>query len=469
MVNLNKLTIVLLPVVLLLSAWSCRKQDRIDTDPSLRLLFSTDTVLFDTVFTSLGSVTKRLIVHNGNDHKVSIAQIRLAGGTASPYRINIDGDPGIVATDVAIPGHDSIFIFVRVTIDPSNENLPFVVSDSILFTLNGNIQDVELVAWGQNAHFLNQVTLQGSSVWDSIRPFVVYGHVRVDTASLLMIMPGSKIYFHKSSNLLVSRDATIKVYGNLQHPVRFQGDRLDPFYRDLPGQWGGIVLESGSKENEINYAVIKNGSFGLVVDSIGSSPEPTLRLDNTIIRNMTSDAVYAISTSIISTNCVLVNCGGAALWVEHGGSYDFRQLTIGNYWGSSVRLSPSLYLSNYSTDTFGQKTPGPLTKAFFGNCIIYGTEPDELLLDTLENIPFSSQFDHCLLRTTLTLDAPQAFIDCLKNEDPLFRDPGVFDFSPDSLSPVIGYGIPMGVPFDLNGIDRGNTPDLGAYQWVPTQ
>ena len=69
----------------------------------------------------------------------------------------------------------------------------------------------------------------------------------------------------------------------------------------------------------------------------------------------------------------------------------------------------------------------------------------------------------------MSLGNPQSFIECFKNEDPLFVDPALFEFELDSLSPAIGKGIPMGVPFDINGVDRGNLPDLGAYQWVPAR
>ncbi|MFH1296523.1 MAG: right-handed parallel beta-helix repeat-containing protein [Bacteroidota bacterium] len=446
---------------------SCRKKDKIDTDPSLRLAFSSDTVFFDTVFSTIGSVTHRLIVYNNNDSKLSIAQIRLASGEASSYRINIDGDPSLVVNNVDIPGHDSIFIFIRVTVDPNNQSTPFVVADSILFYVNGNLQDVNLVAWGQNARFYKQATLKGNIVWDSILPFVIYGSVRIDTSSSLLIMPGSKLYFHKNGYLAVSYNASLKVYGNLEHPVRFQGDRLDPFYEDLPGQWIGILLESGSMDHEINYGIIKNGVFGILIDERRNQADPMLILDNTIIQNTTADAIFAYATSITSTNCVVANCGGAALWIENGGTYDFRQLTIGNYWGSSVRVSPSLYIRNHSFDTTGGQSPGPLTNTFFGNTIIYGSEADEILLDEMEGVPFEIVFEHCLLRTQSPITDPQRYISCFTNEDPRFVDPHLFDFRIDSLSPVIGKGVPMGVPFDIEGVERGTTPDLGAYQWVP--
>ena len=458
---------ILLLAGILLAFFSCKKRDKIDTDPSLRLYFSTDTVFFDTVFSTIGSISQRLIVYNDNDSKVNISQISLAGGQASNYRINIDGDSSLTVSNVEIPGRDSIFIFVRVTVDPNSQNTPFVVADSILFSLNGNFQDVNLVAWGQNARFLKQTTLQGNIVWDSLRPYVIYDYLQIDTSSSLTIMPGTKIYFHKYAYLAVAFDASLKVLGNLQHPVRFQGDRLDPYYRDLPGQWIGIYFESGSKEHEINYAIIKNGIFGIQIGEPGISTEPMLKLNNTIIQNTTSDAIFAYGTSIVSTNCVIGNNGGAALWVEKGGTYDFRQLTIGNFWGSSVRISPSLNIKNFTYDTLGNKVAGPLISTFFGNTIIYGADIDEISLDQMDAVPFEIVFDHSLLRTTTALTDPQRYIDCLANEDPLFVDPITYDFRIDSLSPAIDKGIQMGVPFDIEGIDRGATPDLGAYEWVP--
>ena len=460
---------ILLLAGILIVQFSCKKKDKIDTNSSLRLSFSSDTVFFDTVFSTIGSITQRLIVYNNNDNKVSISQINLAGGQASNYRINIDGDSSLVVSNIEIPGHDSIFIFIRVTVDPNNQNTPFVVADSILFSLNGNLQDVNLVAWGQNARFMKQVTLKGNIVWDSLKPYVIYGYLQVDTSSSLLIMPGSKVYFHKYAYFAVAYDASLKVLGNLEHPVRFQGDRLDPFYRDLPGQWFGIFFESGSKEHEINYAIIKNSIFGIQIGVPGISAEPMLKLHNTIIQNTTSDAIFAYASSIVSTNCVIGNNGGAALWVEKGGSYDFRQLTIGNYWGNSVRFSPSLNIKNFSYDTLGNKVPGALTNTFFGNSIIYGSEVDEVLLDQMDAVPFEIVFDHALLRTETPLTDPQRYIGCFANEDPLFVDPLLYNFRIDSLSPVIDKGIQMGVPFDIEGVERGTTPDLGAYQWIPTR
>jgi hypothetical protein len=444
----------------------CSKKDKIDTNPALQLSFSADTISFDTVFTTIGSVTQKLLVYNNNENKVVVSSIQLARGSASLYRINFDGTAASSISDIEIPGHDSIFIFIRVTIDPNDENNPFIYSDSLLFITNGNLQDVKLVAYGQNANFYKDKTIEGTIVWDSLKPHVIYGFVRVDTGASLSILPGAKVYLHYNSYLVVSDQATLKLMGTIDHPVRFQGDRLDPFYRDNPGQWDGIYLEKGSKQNEISYAIIKNGIYGISIDSVSSSSSgPMLKIDNSIIQNMTGTGLSAYASSVISTNCVIGDCGGTALELTFGGNYDFRHLTIGNYWGGSVRLSPSLYLSNF-TYVNSQKVFNALTNAYFGNCIIYGNGDEELLLDITEGPASNYTFDHGLIKTNNSVSDPLHYMSCLQNEDPRFLDANNYNYAIDSISPAIKKGIPMGVVFDINGVDRGTAPDLGAYQYV---
>jgi len=456
----------LLGVITAVGSLSCRKKDKIDTNPSLHLAFSTDTVFFDTVFPTVGSITHRLVVYNPNDSKVNITSVHLAGGTTSNYRINVDGIPAVDAFNVEIPGKDSIYIFVRVTIDPQNLNTPYVVSDSVEFNTNGNLQNVKLVAWGRDAIFYRHAELSGNIVWDSLRAHVIYESLRVDTNSALTIMPGARIYFHKDAYLAVSNLSTLKILGTLDHPVRLQGDRMDPFYKDLPGQWGGVYLEKGSKDHVIQYAYIKNGSFGLSVDSLGSATTPMLTIQNSIIQNMTMDGIYAYNTTINSINCVLGDCGGNCLSVEYGGEYDFRQLTVANYWSASVRHSAAVYLSNYTYDTLGNKVGNPLKKAFFANTIIYGTNDDEIQLDSVPEAQFEVGFDHALLKTKLKTTNPERFINCMVNKDPKFVDAGKMNYQIDSVSPAIKMGRPLGIPFDIRGADRGDTPALGAYEYV---
>jgi hypothetical protein len=83
---------------------------------------------------------------------------------------------------------------------------------------------------------------------------------------------------------------------------------------------------------------------------------------------------------------------------------------------------------------------------------------------------FIYTFDHCLIKTSLDIANDVNFVECLKNEDPLFVDYQENNFQLDSLSPAKNIGNPevsSTIPTDIKGKDRTQTPDLGAYEWIP--
>ncbi|MEO0405395.1 MAG: hypothetical protein AAF193_11035, partial [Bacteroidota bacterium] len=223
--KLISLFLVLSVITSLLVISGCRK-DEFLTDSNAKLDFSADTILFDTVFTTIGSTTSVLKVYNRNDQPIKISDISLVGGNQSPYRVNVDGVPGTQFSDVEIRANDSLFVFVEVTIDPGNSNLPFIVTDQLLFTTNGNEQVVELNSWGQDAIFHGGLggifTLECDEVWDPNRPHVLYGIVAVDEDCCLTINPGTQVYCHKGAGLLVFRGC-LEVNGELGNEVVFQG------------------------------------------------------------------------------------------------------------------------------------------------------------------------------------------------------------------------------------------------------
>lgn len=459
---LLKTGIVLL--VIILSFQSCKKDDEFDTSPSIKLNFSSDSILFDTIFTTIGSITKQLKVYNPSSNKIKISNIQLAGGYKSFYRINIDGNPDIRVTDIELAAKDSLYIFIHVTIDPNNTNNPMVVTDQIIFETNGNMQDVDLVAWGQDAHFYYYNIISANYEFTNDKPHVIYGYVIVDSAFTLTIEEGTNVYMHSNSFLYVYRDGTLKINGTLDKPVKIQGDRLENFYKDIPGQWNRIWLSALSIDNEINYAIIRNGIMGVQVDTVGNSTNPTLRINNTIIDNMLSTGIYAQGSHVEATNCVITSCGQYAIVLSLGGEYDFRHCTVGNYYNYSSRETPSLVLNNYYEDINGNFQVRPLEKVYFGNCIIYGSNEEEILLDNYSSSSiFNYTFDHCLLRTKISNDS---LLSCIKNEDPMFVDYRENNYKLQENSPAIGAGIPIGVPQDIEGVDRGAAPDIGAYQYI---
>ncbi|HEY9114915.1 MAG TPA: hypothetical protein VIN10_09440, partial [Bacteroidales bacterium] len=70
---------ILFPIFLLIAVvglvfTSCKK-DYIDTDPSIQLSFSNDSIIFDTVFTTLGSATYKLMIYNTSNNNISISSV----------------------------------------------------------------------------------------------------------------------------------------------------------------------------------------------------------------------------------------------------------------------------------------------------------------------------------------------------------------------------------------------------------
>src|SRR6056297_1754026 len=80
----------LLPALLFFCLISCTKEEFV-TDSSSSLEFSTDTVFFDTIFSTVGSVTRQLRVYNPYDKDYKLSRIYLARGGVSDFRLNIDG------------------------------------------------------------------------------------------------------------------------------------------------------------------------------------------------------------------------------------------------------------------------------------------------------------------------------------------------------------------------------------------
>ena len=91
-------------------------------------------------------------MYNNNNFDVT-TNVRLSGNTEGNFRMNVDGESGNNVKNVTITANDSIFVFLEVTIDPTNTNTPYLVSDSIIFTTGNNHQDVDLIAYGQGALF----------------------------------------------------------------------------------------------------------------------------------------------------------------------------------------------------------------------------------------------------------------------------------------------------------------------------
>lgn len=481
---------------------SCVSEEDFETSKNVNLKFSNDTIRFDTVFTTLGSVTKQIRVYNRESKPVKIDQIRLGGGANSFYRLNVDGNTNIVVKDVEINAKDSMFIFVRVTIDPNNQSNPLLVSDSIIFSFNGKEQYVQLEAYGQDAYYhvadkwaytqdnngrivdslhyslaedkglQNGCIVNGNSLeWKNDKPHVIFGSLIVNSNKTLTIPEGTKVHLNPNSVFFVLTDGTLKVNGSTQNNVVFQGMRKDSYYSQLPGQWGQIWFQAGSKNNVLNNVTIKNGTIGIIVDSCVTNDIPTVDIQSTKIENMSVYGIWSRGGNINAVNTLVQNTGKETVALTIGGKYQFVNCTFANYWSYNTRrTNRTLLLQNYYYDINNNLILRPITECSFYNTIIYGSNEDEILIDKKEGAALDYLFESCLMKTSSVANEPPLVSNCIFNQDPLFNKPEEGDFRIKANSPAIGHGNGSWnavYPNDIIGNFRQYPPTIGAYEYYP--
>lgn len=503
-------TLLCFAIILL---WSSCRNDFETTSSTGDLRFSKDTVYLDTVFTNIGSSTYNLKVYNRSDDAITIPTVQLGRGENSDYRLNVDGVAGRTFQDVEILANDSIFIFVETTIDITDftsDDGEFIYTDAIEFDSGSNAQKVELVTLVKDAIFLfpdrdgatgvvdvldingSLTNIQGRYLMDdeltftADKPYVIYGYMAVGdpengTPKTLNIEPGARIHVHAESGIIVANNGSLKINGTLstdpellENEVIFEGDRLEPGFADVPGQWGTILLTTGSVDNEINYATIRNATVGILNESNTTTANPNLRLSNTQIYNSGAVGLLNRLSTVEAFNTVINNAGQFSLLIQLGGSYDFTHCTFTNYW-QGARTTPAVFIDN----TFATSA-SDLVKANFTNSIIYGSQREELLFNSADIAAFNYNFKNTLIRFDNDFgdfdDSPfhdftdtATYQNVLISEEPSFLDPRNSKLQIDEASAANNVGDVNNAsiyPLDLIGTDRTASPDLGAYQSI---
>lgn len=465
--------------------FSCQQDLTFTSDSNAVLAFSSDTVQFDTVFTTIGSTTKSFRFHNQNENAVKTT-ISLSGGDNSNFRLNIDGVKATSITDFEIMGNDSIYVFVEVTVDPQNSNSPLVIEDSINFFTNGNQQDVKLVAYGQDVHLYNDSVIKTQN-WINDKPYLIYNSVLIDSLETLTIEAGVQLHFHENSSMIVG--GTLKSNGTLEEPIVFQGDRLEQDFDQIPGQWGfhnqdseygALLFLPGSMENVMNYTTIKNARLGLqILYSQSISNGSCLKFSNSNIQNMSLLGMFSVTSNVDVSNSVFSDCGMQAMLLI-GGNTTFYHSTIANFFPSRYgsRDLTSIEIRNYSIDTVGDIFVYP-TFAMFGNSIIDGSLEDEILISEYSTSEVSSGivFDHCMLKLsdTFNISKDDIYKDIIKISSPdslpRYVNKDDYDYRLDTLSAAKDKGkleFATMFPYDADGISRLDdiAPDLGPFERI---
>lgn len=460
----------------------CWQDEEFSTAPTDLLRFSTDSVNFDTVISGQPTNTRTFMVYNPNARSLRISRAFLGRGTESVFRVNIDGTflENGEASNFELYAEDSLRVFLEMTAPVSDSDEPVAVEDELTFVLeSGQTQSVTLTAYGQDVVVLKGWTVTADTTLTARRPYQVYDSLVVAPDVTLNLPAGARLYFHPDARLIVH--GTLRAEGALGNEVIMRGDRMGNMFSNqpydlIPGQWGGIVLTSGSYGNIFNYCDIHSGSFGLRCDSADVSREK-VRIENSVLHNVSGDVLTARACSLFVGNSQLTNAGGNCVTL-YGGSSRFVHCTIANFYAFTGGRGVALSYTNADGSI-----PYPLHQAEFLNCLITGYGEDEIMgaqsADHVD-LPFNYLFRNCLLDTPEFVD--EQVQNCLWDNDeaavwregnfsPAFDlDRLLFRFSLDSLSSAVGNADPTVTqtyyPYDRLGrsrLDDGRS-DIGCYE-----
>ena len=499
----------------------CDDFDNYSVSPNHLLSFSTDTLSFDTVFTTIGSTTGYFMIYNNNDEALKIDKILLASGGQSGFRINIDGRKGDSFSEIPIWKKDSLYVAVEVTVNPNNNDSPFVIYDSIIFTTNGIKQTILLEAYGQNAHILRKgTTFTHDTTLTAERPYLIYDSVMIPKDVTVNIEKGAFFYMHNGAKWLI--DGTLKTNGTQDEPITFRGDRLSNYsttisYDNITAQWNGLFFGASSFDNELNYTLIRNGISGLTFDE--STPDKKkIDIRNSQITNMEGKILRAINCYIEASNSEFSNASDSVVALL-GGKYQFTHCTMASYMPAEMKNkkampTPCLILADkivYTDENKNEEVRDfPLQQAYFDNCIIDGRS---MSVDTLKNYRgeiafftdsanmdgnnerFNYQFNHCIIKTKRVSgerfnevlfvkntkeENKEEYVKYIKSDGRIKGDKDnkndfIFDFRLANESAGIGKAdriISEQYPSDRFGINRltsDNGPSIGAYEYVPQE
>jgi len=471
---LKKLTVhfVFLMIVL---AYGCKKDTVFYTGNNVKLVFQfwpgrpADTVFFDTVFTRMSgtqyprSVNKQFFIVNRLNQPVK-TNILLAGGSNSSYRINVDGVSSTDFKEVEIPAKDSLIAFVEVTLEANNQINPAILTDSILFNTNGQQQKIILAAYGWDAIYFHDSVISQNMVWSQTdKPYVIVNSILVNTNTTLQILQGVNVYSSPGSSIYVA--GTLSVEGDELQPVIFQGDRLQPGFEEVPGQWQGIHLLKESKDTRIKNSIIKNATIGVRVDSLSNNSSPKLHISKTLIKNCSFYGLIGITAPIFAENIAIARCGANGFVGYFGGDYTLRHCTFASGFLGG-RTQSACVLNNIQRDDKDRFVRSYPISYKIENCIIYGPLEDEFIIDIHSGTPpLFALIDHCLIRTKEYAKALNINNNIL-NTDPLLIAPRDSDLGLRPGSPVIGKAKTLNpqVFIDLKGNTRKNPADIGAYE-----
>jgi len=372
-------------LVLLISA--CSDNDSFTTNRSNRLTFSQDTIPLDTLFSGVPSVTYTFWVYNHSGDGLRISTVRLEKGSQAGFRVNVDGtflNP--VAQDLEVRKDDSLRVFVEVTTYENHGDVPQLVEDNLLFTLESGVeQKVNLRTYSWDALQVKDLVINSDTTIETSKPLVVQGSGITVAQGATLTLRNTTLYFHD--------EAWLKVEGGLvAEGCTLRGDRLDHMFDYLPydrvsGQWRGIDVKKEALGCWLTDTEVRNAWDAIIADST------QVMLTNTVLHNHRGYGLYAKNSDVVLDYCQLSNTEADCLSL-HGCTAKVYHTTLAQFYpltadrGAALAFAPAdkplilecshTLVTGYNDDVvMGQERDGETTFYQFDNCLLRTPEVDD--------------------------------------------------------------------------------------------
>ncbi|MCQ2975419.1 MAG: right-handed parallel beta-helix repeat-containing protein [Bacteroidales bacterium] len=423
---MKKIKLISIITILLSIIYSCEEKFELNTCE--KLVFSCDTIKFDTLFTGIKSSLRFIKVYNNTNKNININRISLENDDKQ-FKLNINGLETNNAENINLMKKDSLFIFIQAELINKQENK--LENNAIIFNTGGEDQKVIITAYGLNVKELDN-KIDKNTILEKETNYFAKTDIIIKENVKLNIQEGTTIYFEKGKGII--NYGTLIINGTKEKPVIFTGKRTENDYLNIPGQWVGITIKQTSKNNSINYANIKNAQIGIQYTE-NQDNNNQITISNSKIENHTHTGIYLENINTLIYNTLIANCGYSCIYIAGNSKYEIYHCTLADYWNMSYRNNSTLKCNNLNPNEKGEIINFDATIA---NSIIYGNHASEIDCTLPLNGEGNIKFINCLIKNKTTKN--QVFESCIFNQDPEFENIDSCNYSIKENSPALNIG-----------------------------